>query len=82
MSGDNGATWTQLSLSPDVLPLNGISCTSALICDAVGGSVISTSDGGQTWASVADPGEFVFSVDCVSSTCLAVGSNQVLEGPA
>ncbi len=82
---NGGATWTTFTNLPAVTPdangdtyaLNGISCTSALSCVAVGGvnggpgpaAVITTTDGGTTWSLSTDPAlasvqEF-FSVSCV-----------------
>jgi hypothetical protein len=68
---DAGATWTTFTNLPEFVPydpngtyqLNGISCTSALTCVAVGGlnesdglaQVISTTDGGATWSLSPDP---------------------------
>jgi large repetitive protein len=82
---DGGATWTTFSNLPTFTPydpngtytINGISCTSALNCVAVGGlnlsdglaQVISTTDGGATWSRSTDPTlsglEDLFSVSCL-----------------
>lgn len=79
------ASWATVSNLPTFTPydpngtylLNGISCTSALACVAVGGlneadgvaTVISTVDGGATWSMSTDPTlagvQQLFSVACL-----------------
>jgi len=84
-TANGGRSWTTLSNLPAVTPdsngdtylLNGISCTSARSCVAVGGinggpgpaTVISTTDGGATWSLSADPAlaglQELFGVSCL-----------------
>jgi len=94
---DNGSTWTTFSNLPSgpngSYQLNGISCTSAVACVAVGGvarangtaTVISTTDGGVTWSRSIDATlegiQQLFSVSCrpgTLATCHAAG--QALQG--
>jgi photosystem II stability/assembly factor-like uncharacterized protein len=87
---DGGATWTVFSNLPDSTSsnplgsysLNGISCTSALSCVAVGGlpyagvgtaNVISTADGGTTWSMSTDP-TLTGLADLQSVSCLPPAS--------
>lgn len=82
---DGGRSWSTFSNLPTVTPngngdtyaLNGISCTSAGTCVAVGGinggpgpaAVISTTDGGTTWSMSSDPAlgnlQEAFDVSCL-----------------
>ena len=84
-TSDGGGTWTTFSNLPatppdangDTYALNGISCTSARACVAVGGvnggpgpaAVISTTNGGVTWslssAPALDDVQEFFSVSCL-----------------
>ena len=98
---DHGATWTTFSDLPSSpnggYQLNGISCTSALTCVAVGGldqvtgtaTVISTTDGGVTWSRSIDPTlegvQQLFSVSCSAggslTDCRAAGQALQAAGP-
>jgi hypothetical protein len=84
VTANGGRSWATLSNLPAVTPdpdgdtyaLNGISCTSARSCLAVGGinggtgpaAVISTINGGTTWSLSTDPAlaglQQVFGVSC------------------
>jgi len=97
---DKGATWTTFSNLPSSpngsYQLNGISCTSALACVAVGGgartngtaTVISTTDGGVTWSRSIDATlngiQQLFSVSCrpgKQANCHAAGQALQNSGP-
>lgn len=87
-TSNGGSTWTTFSNLPAVTPdsngntygLNGISCTSATSCVAVGGvnggagpaTVISTTDGGTSWSLSAAPtlsdAQDLFSVSCLADS--------------
>src|SRR5215831_6766189 len=98
---DNGSTWTTFSNLPSgpngSYQLNGISCTSAVACVAVGGvarangtaTVISTTDGGVTWSRSIDATlegiQQLFSVSCSAggslTDCRAAGQALQAAGP-
>jgi hypothetical protein len=103
---DGGATWTTFSNLPSVPQTNpngtyqlyAISCISALNCVAAGGlngsdgqvQVISTADGGATWARSTDPTlqglQEVFSLSCLPTdsglpSCYGVGAALQAAGP-
>jgi len=90
---NGGATWTTFSNLPTVTPdsngdtyaLNGISCTSARACVAVGGinggtgpgTVISTTNGGTTWSLSTAPAlanvPDLFAVSCLPGPSASAG---------
>jgi hypothetical protein len=98
---DEGSSWRTFSNLPSSpngsYQLNGISCTSALACVAVGGAarsngratVIATTDGGVTWSRSIDATlngiQQLFSVSCrpgALATCHAAGQALPGSGPA
>jgi hypothetical protein len=84
----NGSTW-QVQNTPDPVQaasglrmrLAGVSCVSAVFCEAVGASSSSAGGGaemwnGTTWALQAIPDDSLTSVSCVSvSFCMAAGAD-------
>jgi hypothetical protein len=102
---NGGSSWTTFSNLPAVTPdsngdtyaLNGISCTSATSCMAVGGinggpgpaTVISTANGGTTWSLSASGAlaheQQLFSASCLqgtsATTCHAAGVALGAAGP-
>jgi IPT/TIG domain len=102
----DGTDWTTFTNLPTITPydpngtylLNAISCVSALDCVAAGGldeadgvaQVISTTDGGATWALSTDPTlsgvQDIFSLSCLPTasglpTCTAAADALEAAGP-
>jgi hypothetical protein len=72
---DNAATsFESVAVPAGTPPLQGVSCFDSTHCFAVGGStILSSSDGGVTWAATS-AGQNLTSVSCQSDTsCAAVG---------
>lgn len=81
---DGGKTWSPHSVPKGTGTLDAVACTSRRHCVAGGvGSLVSTSDGGGSWAfELPPPDTTVLGVTCASSTlCLAVGVVPVATGP-
>ena len=84
----NGTTW-RIQRTPDPaqavngvqMILNGVSCVSAVFCEAVGSSSAAAGGGaevwnGATWALQAVPGGSLTAVSCTSvSFCMAAGTD-------
>jgi hypothetical protein len=84
----NGSTW-RLQKAPDPaqavnsvrMVLTGVSCVSAVFCEAVGSSSAAAGGGaevwnGATWALQAVPGGSLTSVSCTSASfCMAAGAD-------
>ncbi len=88
-SPDGGRSWGQVQLLAPSVQLVAITCSSALVCVAVGGAsgahratngaaIEVTSDGGRTWRRVAvpDTAPELSSVACERAMCLALGGTQ------
>jgi hypothetical protein len=88
----NGTTW-QLQKTRDPVQaangvrmiLNGVSCVSAVFCEAVGSSSATAGGGaeiwnGITWALQAVPGGSLTSVSCTSASfCMAAGADSHVD---
>ncbi|HXZ62995.1 MAG TPA: hypothetical protein VEG62_09645, partial [Acidimicrobiales bacterium] len=80
VSDDGGVTWTDATPPPGVTSLSTVSCPSAAICYAGGGSgILKSTDGGVTWA-VQDSGFPAQSISCsAAATCMAAGGTAVMS---
>jgi len=87
---DAGTDWTAASVPSGIGLLHDVSCGSAMVCTAVGtlatsytdviqgkGAILTSEDGGQTWASVPSPPGVndAFGVSCPTARrCATVGT--------
>ena len=75
-SSDGGGTWAQHNVPAGVASLAAIACSSGTTCVAVGGtSVITSSDGGVTWAAKTMGQNALTTVSCPSSSDCVVGGS-------
>ena len=74
VTNNNGSTWSDASPPANVTSLSTVSCPSALVCYAAGGSgILKSSDGGSSWT--VQPSTFpAQSISCFTiDECTAVG---------
>ena len=88
---DAGATWIAAGVPASVGEVDGLACTTALRCEAVGylvnswTAVLSSSNGGRSWTSTPMPhtATSLFGVDCPTvSDCVVVGGRNGAVGVA
>jgi len=93
ISTDGGATWTAAAVPTGTGLLHGADCATISSCLAVGttsttvsalvpaqGALLTSDDGGHTWARAAgpEPIDDIFGIDCPSpSICAMVGTNWI-----
>ncbi len=79
-SNDGGATWSPSTPPTGVTSLSAISCPSASICYAGGGSgIMKSTDGGSSW-TVQDAGFPTQSISCFTiDECTAVGGVAIVH---
>ena len=78
VTNNGGATWTDSTVPTGVTTLATVSCPSASICYAGGGSgILKSTDGGSTW-SVQSSALDAQSIDCFNiEECTAVGGSKI-----
>ena len=93
ISTDDGVTWTAATVPTGTGLLQGVGCATISSCLAVGttsttvsapvpaqGALLTSDDGGHTWARVAgaEPVDDIFGIDCPSrSVCAMVGTDWI-----
>ena len=80
VTDDGGAVWTDAAPPSGVTSITTVSCPSAAVCYAGGGSgLLKSSNGGTTW-SVQDSSFTADSISCVTiDQCTAVGGSNIVE---
>ena len=80
VTNDGGSTWSRSSPPVGVSTLSTVSCPSASVCYAGGGSgIMKSPDGGATW-SVQDSGFPTESISCFTiDECTAVGGSRIVK---
>ena len=80
VTNNNGSTWSDASSPAGVTSLSTVSCPSALVCYAGGGSgILKSSDGGSSW-TVQDSTFPAQSISCFTiDECTAVGGFSILK---
>ncbi len=78
VSQNGGVTWSDATPPPGVTTLSTVSCPSAAVCYAGGGSgIMKSSNGGASW-TVQDPSFPAQSISCFTiDECTAVGGNGI-----
>ncbi len=80
VSNNGGSTWSAGTVPAGVTDLATVSCPSATICYAGGGSgILKSTNGGSVWTLV-DASFPTQSISCFTTDqCTAVGGNQIVE---
>lgn len=97
VTADGGMTWSSATLPPGTGPLHDVNCPAPAQCLAVGtkspttigvaqgqGEVLSSTDAGTTWTTVAAPASVgdAFGIACpTASRCAVVGTGWTMSKP-
>ena len=81
VTNNDGSSWSDATPPPGVTSLSTVSCPSASVCYAGGGSgIMKSTNGGSTWTVQDSTFRLSQSIACITpSECTAVGGSSIAE---